>query len=406
MSGRTRLADEFALLAACCRWPPSRAREREVAAAAAKSIDWDLVLRLAIRHRVEGLVHAALTDAGTQMPAAVSQALTVRAQRIAARSLATAVESVRLQVLFDAAHIPMLVLKGAGLAQLGYGTLAIKQSKDIDLLVAPGRADAALRLLEVQGYALRPVARRLSERQRRDALRYGRELALLHPHSRLEVELRWRVVESPPLLMGVDVDAVSQAVALPNIGAVRTFQNDDLFAYLCLHGAAHGWSRLKWLADLNALIAAKDDAALWQTYRHAEARGTGVCAGLALLLCHRLLGRKLPAALEAALVGNIRLRLLSALAMNLMVGRNPAAELDDRAFGTTRVALLQFLLGGGWRNAVAQCRVMSIRLDDILRYPLPPLLHFLYPLLRLPLWLWRRGISGVIRRPQGGRGSA
>jgi hypothetical protein len=405
MSGR-KSVPEFGLVAACCRWPPSPARDREVAAAAAKAADWDLVLRLAIRHRVEGLVHAALAAADVQIPPKVSRALTARAQRIARRSLITAVESVRLQALFDAAHIPMLVLKGCGLAQLGYGTLAIKQSKDIDLLVAPERASAALHLLEAQGYVLRPAARRLSERQRRDALRYGRELALTQPESRFEVELRWRVVESPPLLTGVDANGVSQAVALPNIGAIKTFQNDDLFAYLCVHGAAHGWSRLKWLADLNASTAAQDDAALWQTYRRAQATGTGICAGLALLLCHQLLGRKLPAALNGALVGSIRLRLLSALAMNLMAGRNPAMELGDRAFGTTRVALMQFLLGGGWRNVAAQCRVMSIRLDDILRFPLPLPLHFLYPLLRLPLWVWRRGISGGWQRPQDGRGSA
>jgi hypothetical protein len=27
---------------------------------------------------------------------------------------------------------------------------------------------------------------------------------------------------------------------------------------------------------------------------------------------------------------------------------------------------------------------------DIVRVPLPRPLHFIYPLLRLPLWLWRR----------------
>ena len=85
--------------------------------------------------------------------------------------------------------------------------------------------------------------------------------------------------------------------------------------------------------------------------------------------------------------------------MNAMVGADATKELKERAFGTTRVALMQFLLGGGRRNVVAQCRVMSVRLDDIVRYPLPGPLHFLYPMLRLPLWLWRR-------RPQGGRGSA
>lgn len=247
MNAQTGLPAEFVLVAACCRWPPSPARNAAVAAAAATITDWDRLLRMAIRHRVKGLVHAALADADVKLPPAFSQSLALRAQRIAARNLATAVESVRLQALFDAARIPILVLKGAGLAQLGYGGLAIKQSKDIDLLIAAEHAEMGLQLLERQGYALRQ-AEPLTKRQRRDALRYGRELALLHPATRLEVELRWRLVESPALLMRVDIHSGRQAVTLPDIGAVRTLQDGDLFAYLCLHGAAHGWSKLKWLA--------------------------------------------------------------------------------------------------------------------------------------------------------------
>jgi hypothetical protein len=40
-------------------------------------------------------------------------------------------------------------------------------------------------------------------------------------------------------------------------------------------------------------------------------------------------------------------------------------------------------------------------LDDMLTYPLPPALHFLYPLLRLPFWLLRVGRRRRAPRPQG-----
>jgi hypothetical protein len=385
-----RLPDDFALVAACCRWPPSPARDQAVNAAAAKITDWDRWLRVVIRHRVEGLAHAALADAGIELPPAVAQDLTARAHRIAARSLATAVESVRLQNLCDAARIPNLVLKGASLAQLGYGALSIKQSRDIDLLTAPECVDTIVQLLERQGYELRQPAQGLTGRQRQLALKYGREFGLFHPASRLAVDVRWQLVRSPPLLAGVDVNAPHQTVALPGVGAVRTFETGDLFAYLSLHGVAHGWSRLKWLADLNTLIASKSEAEILRCYDHARARGAGIAAGLALLLCERLLERELPSRLAHALHGSIRLRILAALAMNAMVGPDAQQELEARRFGTTRVALMQFLLGGGWRNIVAQGSAMSVRLDDILRHPLPAPLHFLYPLLRLPLWLWRR----------------
>ncbi|HEY0302719.1 MAG TPA: nucleotidyltransferase family protein [Rhizomicrobium sp.] len=367
-------------------------------AAAAAVSDWDRLLRVAIRHRVEAMVHAALAAAAIDMPAAVSQALTARAQRIVAGSMATAAESVRLQTLFDGAGIPLLVLKGAALAELAYGTLAVKRSRDIDLFVAPNDVDAALRLLAERGYGLGPSMKDLMARHRRLVLRHGRELALLNPETQIVVELRWRLVESPALLAGVDIESASQTVPMPAIGAVRTFQTEDLFAYLCLHGAAHGWSRLKWLADLNALIGSADDAEILRLYRHAQARGTGICAGLALLLCHRVLGRPLPASLLRELDRGPRLRVLAALVNDIMVGPDAVVELEDRTFGTTRVALMQFLLGGGWRNFVAQYRVMSIRLDDVVRYPLPAPLHFVYPLLRLPVWLWRRCVreSGVL----------
>jgi hypothetical protein len=53
----------------------------------------------------------------------------------------------------------------------------------------------------------------------------------------------------------------------------------------------------------------------------------------------------------------------------------------------------QFLLGQGWAFFAAQCRTASVGIIDVISLPLPSYLHFLYPLLRLPLWLWRRAAA-------------
>ena len=52
------------MVAACCRWPPSDDRVAAVQEAAAHPLDWRRVLRIANRHRVEGLTHNGLADAG------------------------------------------------------------------------------------------------------------------------------------------------------------------------------------------------------------------------------------------------------------------------------------------------------------------------------------------------------
>lgn len=387
---RDALPPEFVLTAACCRWPLSEAALAAIRGAHTTAIDWGYFQRIVKRQRVIGLVYNALSAAGSDVPSTIAQQLQAGAQNIGRQNLILAAETIRLQRAFDAAQIPVIVLKGASLAQLAYGSLSLKHSKDIDLLIAPDRAQEGLQLLERQGYALQQPAAHLSEAQRQTAVQYGDEFALVHGRSRAQVELRWRLTENPLLL--TDVGVFSPTIEFPLSGgaSVRTLSEKDMFAYLCAHGAGHGWSRLKWLADLNALMAQKTEADIERLYRHAQGKGTGRCAGQALLLCHRLLNLSLPPRLKDELQSNRRLEKLVAIAMDAMIGPDAETELEDRPFGSTRVSLMQFLLGRGWPFFAAQCRASFVRLGDVISCPLPPSLHFLYPALRLPLWIWRR----------------
>lgn len=382
------LPHEFLLVAACCRWPLGEAAIATIRQRAAEAVDWPYLIRIVKRQRVAGLVHNALSSATIELPGGVAQALASEAQIIAGQNLILAAETIRLQRAFDGAKIPVITLKGIALAQLAYGSLTLKHGKDIDLLVPRERAREALELLERDGYQLRRPARHLSAMQRDAALRYGLEFGLAR--RRLQLELRWRLTENPHVLTGPGPYSHTQDVVLSDSTTIRTLADDFLFAYLCVHGAGHGWSRLKWLADLNALIAKKSDAEIEHLYRYAEARDCGICAGQALLLCERLLQARLPPALARELASSKRLEILVAMALGVMTGTDSETEIEDRPFGSTRINIMQFLLGKKWRYLAAQCRILSVRLGDTIEYPLPAPLHFLYPLLRLPLWLWRR----------------
>jgi hypothetical protein len=383
---------EFHLAAACCRWPPSQARNAAIRAAAAGVIDWTLFSRLVKRQRVGGLVHDALLSAALGPPSTVADDLAAQARQIARRNLLAAAETGRLQRLFDAANIRVVVLKGAALAQLAYGSLSAKHARDIDLLVPPDRAEAAIRLLERQGYALTSPAQQLSDAQCCALIRYGREIELIRRDNRLFVELQWRVADNPLLLKGVDAHSSTQDVMLPDGVSVRTLTRPDLFAYLCVHGARHAWSRLKWLADVDALITA-NDGDIAPLYRHARERGAGFCAAQALLLCRQIFDLELPPAVAAEITGNKRVKTLVAIALAAMTAPYTETEVDGGLLGVSRSVLRQFLLGKGRAFFMAQCRASAVGVDDVIRLPLPPSLHFFYPLLRLPLWLWRRAIA-------------
>jgi hypothetical protein len=130
------LSNEFRLAAACCEWPASSSRDqrlRELASA----IDWPLTLQLARRHRIEGLVHRALSDAGVEVPEQERTVLARAAAAIGTQSLLQGAESARLQRLLGEQDIRCTFLKGVPLAMLAYGTLGVKQAWDIDLLVPP-----------------------------------------------------------------------------------------------------------------------------------------------------------------------------------------------------------------------------------------------------------------------------
>jgi hypothetical protein len=388
---------EFRLVAACCRRPMDAEATAALRSVAAEAIDWRAVLTIVQRQRVGGLVQDALAAAGIDVPPPVAAQLAGHAQHIARRNLAVAAETARLQRAFDAAAIPLMLLKGVALAQLAYGSFTFKHNRDIDLYVPPESALKAMQRLEAEGYALSAPMADLDEAQRRMLVAYAREVELVHRVSRQCLELQWQFADNPLLLKGIGAEPPTQDVALFAGAAVRTLAKDDLVAYLCVHGASHSWSRLKWLADLNALLANESDAALVRLYRHAQARGAGLCAGQALLLCRDLLSRQLPPALNDELMKKARVRRLARLAWHAMT--DAGADGGMSFAGKARFFFTSFLLGEGSVYVAAQCRIVSVGLADVIRYPLPRPWHFLYWVLRLPSWIWRYARALAARQP-------
>ncbi|HEU0099009.1 MAG TPA: nucleotidyltransferase family protein [Allosphingosinicella sp.] len=376
------LPREFELVAACCRWPPSPARDSAVLEAAA-GIDWDLAARIAARHRVEALVWNALRQAGAAVPAEAAAGFQAATARITRQNLMLTAESLRLAALLDEAGIRHLFVKGVSLGVLAYGSIGPKMGWDIDLLVPPEAIEAAARLLEGAGYRL------ASPRGRR-----GRErLALWHSHwkesvwaardGRLTVELHSRLNDNPMLLPAVGPDSPSRSVEVAKGRHLLTLRGDELFAYLCIHGASSAWFRLKWIADVAALIGDCPPAEIERLYRRSQALGAGRAPAQALLLCERLFATPLPPALAEELRSDRVNRWLLAIAMRKLAGRTLTAELDEKLLGTGTIHLMQFALLPGLKFKYAELRRQLINPADRIAVELPRALAFLYPLVAL-----------------------
>ncbi|MEG3179083.1 nucleotidyltransferase family protein [Sphingomonas sp. LT1P40] len=354
VSGTTsgKVSPAFALAAACCRWPPSPAREHAVASAA-KDIDWARLIAIGKRQRVCALIADGLRRAGIAAPTPFAALLAAEASGTAQENLKLAAETLRLDRALTVEGERPLMVKGASLAMLAYGTLAVKQSIDIDLLVAPERLEAAAAALAELGYVRIRPAPELGAAQFRAWLATAKESAWVHHERGVMVELHARLLETAALLPGVGVASPRQAVALASGATVETLNGPDLYAYLTAHGAWHGWARLKWLADISALVTRAPEG-VEALHGHAVALGVGRCSAQALLLGERLLGLNLPAALSRTLKRSAVNRWLAKVGLASMAGDYESAEHRHALWLPAPVIASHFLLRRGLRYKLAE----------------------------------------------------
>jgi hypothetical protein len=249
---------EFRLAAACAMWPSSDRRTEALRAAASGALDWPRFLRVAQRHWVVGFAHQGLTEARLAVPPKIRREIGARAAMMVRENLAMAAEAWRLQGLFDEAHLPVLFVKGSSLAMLAFGSLGLSGSQDIDLLVPPEALPAATELVARAGYRRFDPPPGISDTQLRQLLPLRRDLGFVHHTTGLQIELHWRLFGNPHAMAEDSIMAASREVLLTDTMGLHTLGNEDLFAYLCMHGALHWWNRLKWLADVNALLAGQN----------------------------------------------------------------------------------------------------------------------------------------------------
>nr|MBA3256290.1 nucleotidyltransferase family protein [Pyrinomonadaceae bacterium] len=110
----------------------------------------------------------------------------------------------------------------------------------------------ATALLDSEGYAIDP---QLTAAQLSSHLRFDCEISLVHQESGCVVDLHWGLAPKRFhfALNPGDFFQRVQTITLGN-NTLRTFSNEDLVVFLCMHGAKHLWVRLEWISSLAELI--------------------------------------------------------------------------------------------------------------------------------------------------------
>ncbi|HKX91515.1 MAG TPA: nucleotidyltransferase family protein [Sphingomicrobium sp.] len=338
----TASSTEFRLMVEACRWvfaggdPGNVHRLCHIA-------DFARFVRVVRFHRVQGLVWNSLWVNRAQVPTDAANTLSADAAAIAAANLRMAAEASSLRAEFDEAAIPLLFVKGLTVGALAYPNPMLKMGWDIDLLIDPAQLEAAVERLQARGYrqVVPPASvdfRPWHERRKESV--WSRDPGI-------DVELHTRLADNLELIPTIDVHSSRQHVRVLPGTVLPTLARDELFAYLCVHGASSNWFRVKWIVDVAALIHGASSAELTRLYARSQELGAFRAAGQALLLADRLFGSLAGTSLRERLTEDRTGSWLADAAFRQLAGRTEPREPTAVPLGTWRIHMTQLGLKPG-----------------------------------------------------------
>lgn len=202
------------------------------------SIDWETLLTKAGRHAVAPLLYHTLSGPGNGLvPADVLETLANSYYVCMRRNILFSHALGQVLVAFQEAGVPVIVLKGAALAEAVYGNIALRPMGDVDLLVRFDDLPAIERVLDRLGYA--PPAGILAPAY------YQHNHFHIPYHGdipEVTLEVHWGLQEDFGLLQP-NLDEVWQGAVQEQVAGVETLVMglEDLLLYLCLHLDKHGY---------------------------------------------------------------------------------------------------------------------------------------------------------------------
>ena len=367
---------EMELLIHCARASIESERAERIRELAADGLDWDRLLKLAQRNGLSPLLYLHLNQiCAASVPTEQIDFLRDYFQKNSAFSLLLTGELVRLLKSFSENGIKAMPYKGPAMAAKLYGSLALRQFCDLDILVSESDVWKASELIGAQGFE---PHFRIPEKKRAAFVRLSYVQLFRRDSGRTLVELHWGIA---PRFFGVQftADDVWQRVETMSLqGATVSIPcAEDLLLMLCVHGAKDCWEKLEWVCSIAELLRRKHDFDWEHVFQRSREMRCQRMLVLGLLLAHGLFDVPLPP--QAAAFG--RSRKLLAIAQQVTQAFC-SAEARSPTFSWRLSFHLR--LKDSFADQVRHCVRLALTTTpvDWSAMPLPGPLSFAYPLLR------------------------
>ena len=323
-------------------------------------------LDFAQRHGVAGLALASLERSGSLESLPTDQRTSARdsLKRLRLHAAVLLLERDHiLSALADEGLRPV-VLKGAGLASSVFQEPAERDYGDIDLLLAHGEVDTAIRALGEKGYA-NPNSADAEQSYRAHHFHIG----IQRPGATI-VELHWGLVRRiEPFLLDADafmrrsvqIDQAAAGARFTSATAVplRLPSAEHALLHIVVECVRGSFSRLKWLVDVDRIVAAAPNMDWDFVVESARLGNLLPSTAFALEMSCDLLGTSVPGAVRR------RMRPGRSTRTHLSLLRPPEFMMRQR--GRTRSSsadLLQLWLLAGRSRVGWLAKLMTPEADD------------------------------------------
>ncbi|HZQ05361.1 MAG TPA: nucleotidyltransferase family protein [Anaerolineae bacterium] len=310
------------------RWDVG-ARASVAAMMGAGEVNWTAVVAWARESRVTPLLYDALRGQDA-VPPDVLGSLRAGYDRTFRYNLYLFGELQKVLRRLNAAAVPVIILKGAALAQVVYGNLALRPLRDLDLLVPQDAVPRVERIVKELGYGVPRV-----EAQPGAALAFESQLKVIKFEPLFaQIEIHWSLIDSPFYQNKLASEWFWEtAVALAvRSESARMLGPEAQILYLCAHLLLHhGGANLLWLNDVAEVIRWYGAVVDWEELvKQAQALRLTLPAQMILTQVAEEWGAPLPAEVVVKLrelpVTSAESRVARALTT---LGRSPIQRLWD-----------------------------------------------------------------------------
>jgi hypothetical protein len=265
------IAAQFLRVCLQAPWDPT-ALESARKLTAQGDLDWEALLDPAYFRGMAPLFYS-IVRGQDLLPPAVEHELRLAYFQNAKRNVRLFHELEGMLRRLTAVDVPVVLLKGAALAESVYENQAVRPVGDFDLLVRRQDMPTALDALAALGYE--PSR---TETHAGDLATYENEIALVKPGETVcPIEVHWSLFDSPYYQHRVPMDWFWQSALPMKVGRVATLmlgpeaQVLHLCGHLLLHHGSGGDFSPRWLYDVAAVIASYGERIDWdEVLRRAQ----------------------------------------------------------------------------------------------------------------------------------------